>query len=405
MPLTANSEVPVHNVLGDLLAYKCGASVVIYKGGFVGLDPAGYAKPFVPGDRFAGVAYEEVTAATATTTAGTALVRVYHRGFFKWTSATAIVLQSDAGRPVYATDDGTLALAGHPDAFVGQVTYIVNTTEFRVKLRNQGQRAEAGDGDCLPIDIRWDARTSPTLVTALTTANILKLFGDTAAVNIVGATSPTVNITSSAGGEVVHTLNNAAEVETVAIETQRCFNSSMGITFEMVGRQGVVSGAATFIDFGLIGGLNITAAMRASVIAAGTALQKHALFHIVGNSLNIFAASDDNAAANTGVDTTIDNILAGPDKYFKIIVRPSGVCEFWTAPIISAGTDRAGYPGVIARVLGGLPLVGVATAFTVGAVGALDTSNFAGYIGISKTAEAGVGTLNWKRARMAGCSI
>ncbi|MHC4067466.1 MAG: hypothetical protein ACYSUI_23595, partial [Planctomycetota bacterium] len=59
MVLTANREVD-HYVDQELRSFPMAASTKMYKGAFVGLQQDGYVRGLVAGDRFCGIAYEEL---------------------------------------------------------------------------------------------------------------------------------------------------------------------------------------------------------------------------------------------------------------------------------------------------------------------------------------------------------
>jgi hypothetical protein len=339
MALSANSEVPVHNVVGDLLTYKCGASVVIYKGGFVGIDPAGFAKPFVVGDRFIGIAYEEVTAATATATAGTAYVRVYWEGVFDYLFAAS---QYDIGDPVYATDDGTLSQVGHPDAFVGRVIEYVSATVMKIQLRHTGEMPQTGEGSilkCLRDDDFVDTRLTAgdVDVAGASTCRLESGYkGD-----IIGATTGSLLRLAVAGGGYSLGFGATAEVQTVAIyQPSAIFLVSGGITFEVeinVVTEVDADAADGDLDFGL--GTALTVNSMASMDHGD--MVDLAAFHynsLATQDLNIYAQWDNNVTDVAATNDSLVNLVVGTYKRYKLIVRPSGLLEFWINNVRAAPT-------------------------------------------------------------------
>lgn len=79
MALTASREVD-HYVDQELRSMPVAASTKVYKGALVGIQQDGYARGLVAGDRFCGVAYEEIDNTSGAS--GEKQVRVYTLGDF-----------------------------------------------------------------------------------------------------------------------------------------------------------------------------------------------------------------------------------------------------------------------------------------------------------------------------------
>lgn len=109
MTLTANADV-ARPIDQDIRQYPVAASVHIFKGSWVGLDPAGLAKPFVPGDVLIGLAYEESDNSTGAASAKKIRVWVQTDVSFALTG----LADKHAGRAVYATADDAIALGRSP---------------------------------------------------------------------------------------------------------------------------------------------------------------------------------------------------------------------------------------------------------------------------------------------------
>lgn len=116
MALTANREVNRY-VDQELRSHAVAASVHVYKGGFVGLNTSGYARPLTAGDRLLGLAYEEKDNSSGAN--GDVSVRVFTFGDFEHTLSGAAV--TDIGRPVFASDDTTLTFVADGNTYVGTV--------------------------------------------------------------------------------------------------------------------------------------------------------------------------------------------------------------------------------------------------------------------------------------------
>lgn len=95
-------ELGDHNDIGVI------ASDIIYEGSAVGDNASGYARPLVAGDPFLGFAQVDVDNSSGS--AGDKSVRVNRKGAIQL--AVTSVAITDVGRPVYASDDNTFALAG-----------------------------------------------------------------------------------------------------------------------------------------------------------------------------------------------------------------------------------------------------------------------------------------------------
>lgn len=350
----------------EIKLYPVGAALHIYRDTNVGVDPAGYLKPFVPGDVFVGVAYEEKDNSAGA--AGALSCRVRMDGDFDL-AITSVAL-TDIGSPVFCTDDQTYGLSGHPDAFFGYIIHYTSSGIATVRMRRTGVLPPVGIGNVL-VDVDFAKLLHGEVITA----------GNEMYVNGLRLDSIGAGITTGAGiapdpanGEEYMLLDNDSEAQNLSIETARCFNVAKGVTFECEGRLKTAGGAATDdVTIGLLGGIAITDAIRADCDVA-TAGIKTAKLHLNANANDIFAASDDDVSPVAAADTTIDNSLT-VNKKFKIIVRPTGVVEFWING---------------ARVLS-------STAFSVSATGLL-----AGILNIEKSTGAGVPELRWKRLRVAG---
>jgi len=350
--------------------FPIAANETLYKGAFVGLDPAGYAKTFVPGDKLLGLC---AGYATGGATAGVYLVTVYIAGTFQY-ALTSVAL-TDVGKPAFATADNALALTGHPDAFVGHITRYVSSNTCWFALKEPGARPPR-NGSCIDIDIDFakggvlpagldEGSTGAILLSGLLEAYLVG----------AGLTAGTTGLLmDDAVGELKALLDNDNEAQNLTIQTPQVFNITKGFTFEFEGRNSVAGASATSdMDFGVAGLTGkLTATERADMNAA-TAGLKSCLYHLDCNSLNVYASSDDNAAPVAAVDTTFDNSLTVNHK-FVIIGRPGGVCELWIDGVRK-----------------------LASQFSVSAAGL-----FCGIVNLEKNAVTDVPELRIRRLRMAG---
>lgn len=129
MTLTANRDVD-HYVDQEIRSFQVAASQHIYKGAVVSLNSSGYARPLAAGDKFVGLAYEEMDNSAGTD--GDLSVRLYTVGDFG--HALAGATPSSIGRPVFASADDTLTFGGAGNSYVGTVQDVVSTGEIILRL-------------------------------------------------------------------------------------------------------------------------------------------------------------------------------------------------------------------------------------------------------------------------------
>lgn len=115
---TLAADSPRTQETGNRNAFPVIAADIIYRGAAVGLvDGTGLARPLVAGDRFAGFA--EAKADNVAGAASAINVRVIESGKVKLAVSGAVI--TDAGQPVYATDDDTFTFNPVGASFVGFV--------------------------------------------------------------------------------------------------------------------------------------------------------------------------------------------------------------------------------------------------------------------------------------------
>lgn len=349
---------------GDTLELAMGAAETVYENGFVGVDPAGYAKAFVPGDKFVGIATEEVDNSAGAAAAET--VKLVVSGAIEHTLSGAAL--TDIGKPVYATDDGTIALTGHPDAYVGRLERYTTTSTVLVRLKAPGEKPPNGVGS-ITLGITGHEHFSGTGTTAGDEPIGLNGGFEIESILGPGLTGPTA--AENAG--ITMAFDSTSEVALASVRMPGAtLPVDKGVTFEAELCLTVDGAAATDLDFGL--GTALTTNSEADI--DHTDMVQLACFHIDGASDNILAQSDDDTTDVAAVDTTIDNDDATDiAKKFKIIIRPSGAVEFWI--------DGA-------RVLS-------STTFAV-----LSTADLAAWINLEKTAATDVPSLIFRNLRVAG---
>jgi hypothetical protein len=360
--LSANRSV-IHLPDQELREYLVGAAEHIYRNGFVGIDPAGYAKAFVPGDRYVGIAYGEVDNSAGA--AAAKRVTVYIAGDFSLYYSGAAV--KDAGKPVFATDDGTIALTGHPDAYVGTILHRDpdSTSYFIVRHKLPGEKPPNGIGS---IELTLTGHETFTETGATAGTFNLEGFDGKSALGLG------ILMEDAENAGITFQFDATAEIALASVRTtDDRLPVDKGITFEA---ELVVSDSGDSntldIDFGL--GTALTTNSEADCDHADMA--QLACFHLDGASDNILAQSDNATTDVAAVDTTVDNdSTTDVAKKFKIVVRPDGTVEYWIAG---------------ARVLS-------TTSFAV-----LATAVLAAFINMEKTSNDTTAVLTFRNLRVAG---
>ncbi len=133
MALSSNRELQFFTSRA-LVDIPVNDNTIIYKGAFVGLDATtGYARPLVAGDDFLGVAYSQADNTVSGHTAGGITVRLHQDLDIIHTLAG--VAQTDLGKQVYASDDGTLTLTASGNSLIGRIVAVEGTDLVRVRCR------------------------------------------------------------------------------------------------------------------------------------------------------------------------------------------------------------------------------------------------------------------------------
>ena len=362
MTLAANAEIsrPIEQ---ELREFPVGAAVHLYKGALVGRDPAGYAKPFVPGDEFIGLAYEESDNSSGA--AGAKKCRLFTATDVLFTLSGVTV--KDAGRPVYATGDDTIALSGHPDAFVGFIVHkdADASNSALIRLKQPGEKPPNGVGS---IELSLTGHETFTETGATAGTFTLNGFDGKSALGLG------ILMEDAENGGITLQFDGQTEIALASIRTtDDRLPVDKGLTFEVdlvVSDKG--DNVALDIDFGF--GTALTSNSEADIDHAD--MVQLACIHLDGNSDNILAQSDDNTTDVAAVDTLIDNDSSTDvSKKCKIIVRPSGAVEFWIAG---------------ARVLS-------STTFAL-----LSTALVSAFINMEKTSEDTPAVLTFKNLRVCG---
>lgn len=321
MTLSANANVGVFPDQ-ELRQYPVAAAVHIYGGGFTGRDPAGMLKPFVPGDKFAGLAYEEMDNSAGA--AAAKKCRVRKMCDFPYTFSGAANL--DTGRAVYATADDALALIGHPDAFVGRILHKDADASDSVVIRMEDGVNGWTPADTGALEFLFNGGpVNPTGANGAAADFVQP--GGMIASSVLG-----LGVTQAliAGGGADLTFDATSEVADASLRTPAILLASKGVTFHGILHATVLAADASADFYWGLHALTDTAGSR-DTMAHVRAVSDLVLFSLVGNTTPIYAESDDGTTDVAPVDTTADNVVTAVtgEKEFDIVVRPSGVAELW----------------------------------------------------------------------------
>ena len=208
MALEANREVD-HHIDQELRRYPVAAGSLIHKGALVARDQNGYAIALTAASaNFIGLAYEQIDNTAGDN--GDQHVRVYTIGDF--TLPLAGTTQTDIGRPVFATEDDTLSLAGEDGPYVGliidrlageQVVLRIDPTRAQIKTVTHAVEDLSAGTDIQARAIHafehaaWIVQAQlvnqATAATGVNSANTCAVSLDTGAGNIAGAVFNTTN--------------------------------------------------------------------------------------------------------------------------------------------------------------------------------------------------------------------
>ena len=300
MALTANREVD-HYVDQELRSLPLAAYTKVFKGAFVGIGHDGYARGLVAGDRFAGIAYEEVDNTGGGS--GTKSVRVYTAGDFAL-SLTGVE-QYHRLKEVYAVDDETLSLTtGARSSFVGHVVDKLGTGEALVRL------ADLGD---LPAD---DSAAQIEYFDDFLGAEVNTTDGPWKTVDVGDAGEGVVS--DAHGGEFALTLAATPEAEDAVLYhgDRKTFDIDSKLVFECRAKV-TTPGASTTVVFGVAGDHNLDK----------DSVAQHAWFRLEAG-LDLLLETDDGTTDNDDKDTTL-NVVSGTYYTFKIdLTDPSDVKFF-----------------------------------------------------------------------------
>lgn len=312
----------------ELREYGVLAAETIYKGSLVGRHPAlGYVKAFKICDEFLGVAYENANNSAGSSgdtdgrTLGTVdqegLVRLFTEGDFTMTLASVAV--TDIGKAVFAQDDGSIALTGHWDGFVGRIIAIDKANTPIVRLKEPFTEPKMNEG-ALKIETDFVGEYD----------NVGGAGGEDyfAGFELDGANGLGVVVEPLfAEGAFILWMDAQEEAAFATIWTQPIFDIVMGVSYFVrlyIDDDGT---STTDFDWGL-------GNVRSDTIKADMddgSLTVHARFHVNGANTAILAEADDNTIDVAAADTGVVNVeTAGAYKDFHILIRgDNAVPEFY----------------------------------------------------------------------------
>lgn len=358
MPMTTNEVAPATS--GEVLHTDepIAAGVYVYEGAALGRRPDGILKPFEGGDVFAGFAMSEFRAggsdggASLTGTlsnAGRERVRVLAAADRVVLPIFGTLSRGDIGAPVFALDDETFGLVGHPDGKVGRVLDIESSSRALVEMSTPGAWLPS---DCVRanvVDYSTDwSRPFGTVTGASTTATNFATRWNVRAQAASG--SPTfAHVDGLPGyGRLLFTSANAAQY--LAIQSGLNAALAFGVTAEFSARIATNGTSASDFDIGLFSFSSTLGDTQLADLPAASGL-RCLLAHL--DEDNAWRAIvDDNATAGLTYSTGLSNSVSAYTQG-KLILRPSGAGELWLNP-----------SGTWARVLALTPLsVGSSAAY------------------------------------------
>lgn len=125
-------------MLGDHMDLPAVAADIIYEGAAVGENGAGYFRPLVAADPFAGFADRRCDNSAGA--AGAENVRVRFRGR-TILSVVGVTGLTDEGSTVYASDDDTFTLTSTGNSAIGKVTRFISGTTVEVYFESASVRS------------------------------------------------------------------------------------------------------------------------------------------------------------------------------------------------------------------------------------------------------------------------
>jgi len=310
----------------NIREFEVAAAVHIYRDTFVGVDPAGYLNPFVPGLHvLVGIAVAECDNSSGA--AGAKECQVYVQGDFELTLSSVDL--EDAGKQVFATSDNDLALTGNALAYVGRIIQQLETDKCLVRLKTPGELPISGQG---------------TYWYALTGHEALEPTGAVAGDGWLGPweyetiLGPGFVNNDEEDGGFEFEYDAVAEVALASLRTPNDIlpiDKGLRLSCDV---NITDNGDAAAIDLDIGFGTALTTNSEASIDHADM-VQLIAL-HVDGNSLNLLVQSDDNTTDVAATDSLID-YAEGTPFHLDVCVSPAGLCKIWIDGVDAGNATHA----------------------------------------------------------------
>jgi hypothetical protein len=131
--MALSQDTPITVLEGKLQAYGLYRALHAYEGSMIFKKSDGYACLTAAGNPFMGHAY----APANNVSGGDGALEVFVRtGIYIAQSTISGIAITDVGKPVFASDDGTLTLTGTSNSLVGKVVKFVNTNTCLVEFQS-----------------------------------------------------------------------------------------------------------------------------------------------------------------------------------------------------------------------------------------------------------------------------
>ncbi len=318
--LTANTLVEERDSK-TLVLHEVAAAENIFKGGLLGIDPAGFVKTYVIGDIFVGQAYE--ASDNSSGSAGDTLVRVVTDGDIE--VSVPSVDRTDISKACFAQSDNPddCNIAGFAGAYMGRVLSVQDSAsgKCRIRLKMPFENVTTSDDTIFLDNPMFGVGTGAS--------------GGTAESNgWLGRSTLGLGLESNGDKEIQAQIDATSEAANVSVISEPIFDATLGCRFEIECRMSAAAGAAIDMDWGFADAVVATAFDGAT----------HVHLHQDGDTSTpedtLLLGADDTSNDVAEADTAI-NLSATVNGRFVFIVRTTGIAEVWhnevllTAPVIT----------------------------------------------------------------------
>jgi len=205
---------------GYIVDAPVGDAITIYKNTFVGLDATGYLESYAPyaqaatpgtGNRFWGMALANVDNSAGADGAKTCPVLM--SGIIQYPFSG--VAQLDVGKPIYVTDNATLSLTAHNNAYLGTILAVPATGTCVVDTLSPSDRLGATAGRIVHKTLNIDM--CGTVNTAMVLLHETENHHGAYVYSLRGVNTEVITATTPGVATVVHT--RGTDTTTTAIIT------------------------------------------------------------------------------------------------------------------------------------------------------------------------------------------